>query len=715
MGAESSEHSLWSPVSGPSQETLAAYVPLTRDERWVLVNAVTARHIVTMFLCAGIAYLGLSIGQWRGGLDQSHLALFTLYGLTGVAMLAIAWRAHSQPPRVMWSVHIAAMLFLVITGTVTVGYALSKDPSAFYLYVLIQFAAGAVVHSRGWLIAIMLLGDIAWGITSLWVDGVIWTRCLGYLPGFSAVALGLNYVRNRTRVYMEELRLAAERASVAKTEMMADMSHEVRTPMNGVLGLSGLLLDTDLDEKQAKMVSAIRESAEALMEVVDEVLDFARLRQGRVELELASFDIGVLVDGVAALMEPRARSKGLVLDTELRGFTSHRFKGDARRLRQVLLNFVGNAVKFTDAGAIRITAETTPCAGKQRIRLSVRDTGTGIPAPMIEQVFTRYQQHRSDTTGRVAGAGLGLAISKELVELMGGKIGVESEVGSGTTFWVELELEAGREDTLRVENADGTGTLWIRDGARVLLAEDNPTSRMVTEALLRKLSCEVDVALDGRDALQKVRANEYDIVFMDCYMPLMDGFQATRRIRRSEASRDLPVIALTASVAENDRARCIEAGMNDTLCKPVRVSMLARTIERWVPVGERRSMKPVSSLPPPAALDLTMVRRLVSLDGEDDDFIRDVMCGYVDELKAATEELGVAASANDADRVRLIAHSLKGASKQIGATRAGTLLGAIEEQEDMGEVQSLVEALHEEVPRVESAVHALLRRSRRAS
>jgi two-component system sensor histidine kinase/response regulator len=238
---------------------------------------------------------------------------------------------------------------------------------------------------------------------------------------------------------------------------------------------------------------------------------------------------------------------------------------------------------------------------------------------------------------------------------------------------------------------------------------------MVTEALLRKLSCVVDVALDGRDALQKVRANEYDIVFMDCYMPLMDGFQATRRIRRSEASRNIPIIALTASVAEDDKARCLEAGMNDALPKPVRTSMLARTIERWVPVGERRSTRPVSSLPPPAALDLTMVRRLISLDGEDDDFIRDVMGGYVDELKAAAEKLGVAAAANDADRVRLIAHSLKGASRQIGATRAGTLLSAIEEQEDMGEVQSLVEALHEEVPRVESAVHALLRRSRRAS
>ena len=715
MGVEPNERSMWTPGSVPSKETLAAYVPLTREERWTLVNSVTSRHVVTMFLCGGLAYLGLSIGQWGSGLEQTRLALLTLYGLTGVSMLSFAWRAHSQPPPVMWSVHIAGVLFLIITATVTAGYALSRDPSVFYFYVLIQFAAGAVVHSRAWLIAIMVLGDLAWGFTSLWVEGVSWMRCLGYLPGFSAVALGLNYVRNSTRVYMEELRLAAERASAAKTELMADMSHEVRTPMNGVLGLSGLLLDTELDDKQKKMVGAIRESADALMGIVDEVLDFAQLRKGQVELERAPFDISALLDSVAELMQPRATAKGLALDTELRELSTRRFVGDAGRLRQVLLNFVSNAIKFTDAGTVRITAEMAPSADNPKVRLSVQDTGTGIPSSMINQVFARYQQNRDAATRNAVGAGLGLAISKELVELMDGEIGVESVLGIGTTFWAEIELLPGPDDTLRVEDPDGTGALFIRDGARVLLAEDNPTSRMVTEALLKKLSCEVDVAIDGRDALQKARANDYDIVFMDCYMPLMDGFQATRRIRGSQASDDLPVIALTASVADNDRARCLEAGMNDMISKPVRTSLLAKTIERWVPINNKRSMRPVSSLPPPSALDLDMVRRLVSLDGEDDDFIRDVMGSYVDQLKDVTKKLGTAAVANDTDEVRSLAHSMKGASKQIGAMRAGTLLGAIEEQQDMAEVRTLVEELVEEVPRVESAIRALLRRSLRAS
>jgi CheY-like chemotaxis protein/HPt (histidine-containing phosphotransfer) domain-containing protein len=248
-----------------------------------------------------------------------------------------------------------------------------------------------------------------------------------------------------------------------------------------------------------------------------------------------------------------------------------------------------------------------------------------------------------------------------------------------------------------------------------MVAEDNPTSRMVTEALLKKLSCEVDIAMDGREALQKVRANDYDIVFMDCHMPLMDGFQAAERIRRSPKSQGLPIIALTASVTEADRIRCLEAGMNDTIGKPVRSSMLAKALERWVPISGSRSMRPVSTLPPPAALDLDMVRQLVSLDGEDDDFIQEVMVGFVQQLKDSVKGLAKTLDDGDMEAVRLTAHSLKGASKQIGASRVGELLGAIELEGDVETAKELLEQVDEEVPRVEAAVRALLRRSLRAS
>jgi signal transduction histidine kinase/DNA-binding response OmpR family regulator len=717
MGERQQTELEWQPGSEPSSETLAAVRPMSREDQWVLVNAVTARHTVTMLVCAGIAYLGLAIGQWSLDPDPMHLTLMTTYGLTGAAMLAFAWRSHEQPPPLMWSVHIAGTMFLVIVGTVTAGYALSRDPSVFYLYALLQFAAGAVVHNRKWLLAIMVAADLAWGITSFfWVEGVNWTRSIGYLFGFSAVAIGLNHVRHRTRVRMEELRLAAERASSAKTELMADVSHEVRTPMNGILGLSGLLLDGELDPKQRKMVAAIHESAEALTQIVDEMLDFTQLRTGQLLLESSAFDMGALLDGIGSLMQARAAAKGLELSVEMNGFTSRRFIGDAGRIRQILLNFVCNAVKFTEAGEIRISAEMLPSGDRPRVRFAVEDTGAGIPEAMLALVFARYQQSPQGASARLGGSGLGLAISKELVELMGGDIGVESKLGEGTLFWAEIELHHGPEDTLRVHDSDGTGDLWIREGAKVLLVEDNPTSRMVTEALLRKLSCEVDLANNGREALRRIDRGEYDIVLMDCYMPLMDGFQATERIRRSKSKEVLPIVALTASTAEGDPERCLAAGMNQTIEKPVRASILAKAIERWVPLhGGRRRMRSVSSLPPPAALDLEMVRRLVSLDGEDDQFIRELMGEYVEQLRRCVADLGMAVAANDLEEVRSLAHSMKGASKQIGATRVGDLLGAIEAQDEPAACGALLEALCDEVPRVKSAVNALLRRSARAS
>ena len=674
-----------------------------------MLNSVTGHHIGTMTACAGFAHLGIAIGQWSLSMGEAAVALMSIYGLTGIALLAFSLRTKHQPLPIDWSIHVAGILFVVITATMTVGYAISHNPSMFYFFVLLQFAAGALLQSRSWLLVTMVCADVGWGVTSLFVEDVNWMQSIGYLIGFSVVAIGTHVVRRRTLVELHELRVAAERASQAKTEFLANMSHEVRTPMTGVLGLGSLLLETNLEPKQQKMAQAIRDSTEALIGVVDEVLDFSKLQKGQIELERVPFDLGVLIDGVVELMQPRAKEKGLRLDTALEGLTRSRFVGDGGRLRQVLLNLANNAIKFTESGSVTIEARIMQQAAQCRARISVRDTGIGIPDEALERIFTRYQQQDGSTGRRFGGTGLGLAISKWLVELMEGELGVKSKVNEGTTFWVDVDLEPGPEDTLRLKGAPGVGDQLIRQGLRVLLAEDNPTNRMVTEALLKKLACEVDIATDGREALEKARNTVYDIIFMDCYMPQIDGFQAARMIREHPANGKVPIIALTASVTEEDRVRCLEAGMSDTIGKPVRSSVLETVFNRWVSLSNKPPPPAVTG-PPPSALDMNMVRQLVSLDEEDDGFIQEVMVGYIAQLRESVVTFRNALEASDMETVRLTAHSIKGASKQLGASRVGELLGAIERENAVEPARELVGQVADEVPRVEEAVQALLRR-----
>lgn len=702
----------WGKDDQPSAETVAARSKLSPEEVRGMLNAVTSHHTGTMSICAGLAYLGIAIGQWTTATGTESLTLTSVYGLTGIALLAFAMRTKKDPLPVEWSLHVAGTIFVVATLSVILGYALGRDPSTFYLFLLVQFAAGALLYSRSWLLASMLLGDVGWAVTSLFVEDVNWVKSTGYLLGLSVVTIGMHVVRRTTLVELHELRAAAEKASRAKTEFLATTSHEVRNTMAGIVGLGSLLLESGLDGKQAKMARAIRDSTDALVGVVDEILDFSKLQQGRLELEHIPFDLGATTDGVAELMEPRAEEKGLTLEVELQGLARTRFVGDGNRLRQVLLNLVGNAIKFTEKGSVVIRAEVVGVGEPVRVRISVRDTGIGIPEESIKRIFSRYQQQDQSTSRRFGGTGLGLAISKQLVELMGGELGVESTVGEGTTFWMEVDLEPGPEDTLRVPGGDGASDMLIRHGLRVLLAEDNPTSAMVTEALLKKLKCEVEIAVDGRDALEMARIKQYDIIFMDCSMPMMDGFQATKRIRERSQNQEVPIIALTANSSEYDRRGCLEAGMNDTIGKPVQATVLQRMFGRWVSLEAQES--PLSlraaSATPASALDMRMVRQLVSLDEDDDGFIQELMVAYIDQLRDSVTELGSALDASDMERVRSTAHSIKGASKQIGASRVGELLGAIEREDDVDPARDLVSQVAAEVPRVEEAVQALLRR-----
>jgi len=537
----------------------------------------------------------------------------------------------------------------------------------------------------------------------------------------------------------DKLKAARDQAvanSDAKSEFLARMSHEIRTPMNGVLGMVELLSNTPLDNSQKRYAQTIHESADSLLDIINDVLDFSKIEAGRLRLEELTFDLHAFLRDMVATLNTLASQKGLALVCEAPEGPSLAVRGDPFRLRQVLTNLIGNAIKFTEQGSVRLSVTATDDGAEHmNVRFAVTDSGIGISRDKQKLIFDSFSQEDGSTTRRFGGTGLGLAISKELVDMMGGELSVDSQQGTGSEFSFTLHMRASSETDFSASarslqrgmfKPSDRPTVVRNMRGKVLLAEDNAVNQAVAVGLLASMGVEAVVAKNGSEAIEIFATQKFDAVLMDCQMPVIDGFEATEAIRKLEFENDAaatPIVALTANALVGDREKCMAAGMNDYLSKPFTGEQLSKVLSRYLADKDGAPAQEDSATLLQGAdaanqehfamaVDPSVLDQLSALQQTGtSDLVQRVIEAYFSSSAELATQLAASIDAADVDGVRSSAHALKSSSANVGATALAEMCKELENAARQGDLDSAPERGQRILQEHEKVIEALATRA----